>query len=232
MELKIFGLLAILVTLTLSQNCCSRNTIQVSGNSEIKVKPDFATIDIGATAKQKTTSAALQSLNQKISQIIRTIEGQGVAKKDYSTSSLTLSQAYEYRNNENVLVGQSASQTLSVKIRDISNDGAAIGRLIDAVSKVDGLSISGVTFDQSNRTLGVKQARKAAFEDAKKKAQEYANLSGMRLRKVTKIDALSSGNVRPFSTISDAFAGDFKTQVPVRDVTISESVTVWFETLP
>ena len=105
----------------------------------------------------------MQSLNRKIDEIIRLVEAQGVAKKDYSTSSLTLSQAYEYRNNENVLVGQKARQTLSVKIRNLTADGASIGNLINAASKINELIINGVTFDQSDRTLGVKQARRAAF---------------------------------------------------------------------
>lgn len=139
---------------------------------------------------------------------------------------------YEYRNNENVLVGQKASQTLSVKIRDIAADGAAIGRLIDAAAKIDGLLVNGVTFDQSDRTLGVKQARKAAYEAARKKALEYAALSGLRLRKVARIEALNQGNVRPFFTSGASFAGDFNTLVPTKDVIVSESVNIWFSLLP
>lgn len=135
---------------------------------------------------------------------------------------------YEYRNNENVLVGQKASQTLSVKIRDITADGAAIGRLIDAAAKIDGLLVNGVTFDQSDRTLGVKQARKAAFEAAKKKADEYAALSGLRVRRVLRIEALNQGNIIPFFASGASFSGDFKTLVPTRDVTVSESVNIWF----
>ena len=69
---------------------------------------------------------------------------------------MRLNQVYEYRNNENVLVGQKATQTFSVKIRDITADGAAIGKLIDAVSNIDNIIVNGVTFDQSDRTLGLK----------------------------------------------------------------------------
>lgn len=43
------------------------------------------------------------------------------------------------------------------------------------------MNINGVSFDQSDRTLGVKQARKAAYESAKAKAEEYAQLSGFRV---------------------------------------------------
>ena len=122
---------------------------------------------------------------------------------------------------------------MSVKIRNLSADGEAVGKLIDAASKIDGLVVNGVTFDQSDRTLGVKQARKAAFEAAKAKAEQLARLGDIRLRRVSRIEALGQSNVIPFFSRADAFAGgSFKTLVPVRDVTISESVNVWYETLP
>ena len=98
----------------------------------------------------------MRSLNRQIDQLITIIKSQGIAEKDYSTSSLRLSQVYDFQNGENILTGQKASQTLSVKIRSISADGAAIGKLIDEASKINGLVINGVTFDQTDRTLGVK----------------------------------------------------------------------------
>lgn len=221
-----------LVSVAVAQECCGLNKIIVTGNAEIKVKPDYATIEIGAEAQEKTTSAALQSLNKKIDALLKIIKAQGIADKDYSTSSLRLTQAYDYQNGENTLVGQKASQTFSVKIRDITADGASIGKLIDAASAIDGIIVNGVTFDQSDRTLGVKQARKAAYDAAKKKADEYSELTGQRSRRAVRIEAVSGGNVIPFYVRAAAFGGDFKTLVPVRDVTISESVTVWFSLTP
>lgn len=50
MDYRLFCLLGLLCTLAFSQSCCDLNTVKVSGNAEIKVKPDFATVDIGATA--------------------------------------------------------------------------------------------------------------------------------------------------------------------------------------
>ena len=43
--LSLFSLLSIT---SMAQDCCDLNTIKVSGNAEVKVKPDFATIEIGA----------------------------------------------------------------------------------------------------------------------------------------------------------------------------------------
>ena len=66
MEIRKLILSLLLVVLVFSQDCCDLRTIKVSGNAEIKVKPDYATIEIGASAQDKTTSAALKLLNQKI----------------------------------------------------------------------------------------------------------------------------------------------------------------------
>jgi len=52
---------------------------------------------------------------------------------------------------------------------------------------VNGITINGVTFDQSDSELGKTAARKAAFQSAQKKAQEYASLTGRSLFRVLQI---------------------------------------------
>ena len=48
MTIRTFCLVALLLIATFAQNCCDQNTIKVSGNADIKVKPDYATIEVGA----------------------------------------------------------------------------------------------------------------------------------------------------------------------------------------
>lgn len=233
MEIKTLFFVTLFVLGALSQDCCDKNTVKVSGNAEVKVKPDFATITIGAEATELKTAAALQSLNRKIDQLIKIIKAQKIDEKDYSTSSLTLTPVYDYQNGEGILTGQKASQTLSVKIRSLTADGANIGRLIDEASKINGLIVNGVTFDQSDRKLGVKQARKAAFEAAKKKADQYAALSGLRAYRVLRMSSLDGGDIIPYFANAAAFSGgNSKTLVPVRDVLVRANVDVWFSLIP
>lgn len=73
MRLRTFCLIALLFVAALAQSCCDQNTIKVSGNAEVKVKPDFATIKVGAEAQASTTSEALKLLNSKIDSIIKII---------------------------------------------------------------------------------------------------------------------------------------------------------------
>jgi len=52
---------------------------------------------------------------------------------------------------------------------------------------VDFISISGLTFDVSNKTLAEKQARTAAISDARNKANQYAKLTKRALGSVKKV---------------------------------------------
>ncbi len=144
--------------------------MKVSGNAEVKVKPDIAVLTVQASATEKTTSEALDKVNKQINAVLQIIKSSQIREGDYSTSSFNISPDYDYSNGESILVGQKASQTLTVKIRDLTANGRAIGKFIDDVSQINGIAVNGVQFDQSDRTLGKTQARKAAFESAKKKA--------------------------------------------------------------
>ena len=48
MSYKTIFVLSLLCFATFAQNCCDLNMIKVSGNADVKVKPDYATIEVGA----------------------------------------------------------------------------------------------------------------------------------------------------------------------------------------
>lgn len=60
---------------------------------------------------------------------------------------MSLSQTYDYQNGVSILTGQRANQILSVRVRNVANDVSAIGKLLDAARKVDGVVINGINFD-------------------------------------------------------------------------------------
>lgn len=46
--------------------CCGDNMIKVSGNAEIKVKPDIAILTVEVEITDRTTSAALSGMNTQM----------------------------------------------------------------------------------------------------------------------------------------------------------------------
>lgn len=113
---------------------------------------------------------------------------------------------------------------LTVKIKNLTNGALAVGNLITAVSKINGIIVKNINFDQSNRALGAQQARRSAFNVAKSKADQYAQLSGKKIKKLSKISALDDGSFTPFYVTSDSFASNFNLLVPSRNVTITANV--------
>lgn len=79
------------------------------------------------------------------------------------------------------IIGQQASQILTVTIKGIDNKGTKVGSLVDALTSVENVSINSVIFDIDDKSSLQGQARTLAFNDAKSKANDYANFAGMRL---------------------------------------------------
>jgi uncharacterized protein YggE len=74
------------------------------------------------------------------------VASHGIDHKDYSASSVKIVPIYVFQNGSNVLIGQRASMSWLVKVREILNDTAAIGFLIEDVSQIDGISVNGISF--------------------------------------------------------------------------------------
>lgn len=54
---------------------------------------------------------------------------------------------YNYRDGKNEVVGQKASQSFTVKVRNLDQKGQKVAKLIDALAQVNNLRINSVSFD-------------------------------------------------------------------------------------
>lgn len=228
MNTKILLFSLILLTLIHSQPCCSSNTFHVSANGKVSLLPDFASIKIGVESQMNTTSAALTYVNQQIATLIKTIQNQGINPNDYTTSSFSITPVYNYSSGVSVMIGQKVSQIFTVKIKNMANNGLAVGNLITAASKINGIVINSVNFDQFDHTLGAQLARKAAFNTAKSKADQYALLSNITLKKLNRIEALDYGTFTPFYVSGSSFESNWNLLVPSRNVTVTANVDLWY----
>ena len=57
-----------------------------------------------------------------VARAFEVFNAQKIPKDDYSTSNLRFSPQYDYSSGRSVLIGQQASQSLSVKIRKIDKN--------------------------------------------------------------------------------------------------------------
>ena len=154
-------------------------TISVTGEGETTAKPDMATMQIGVDRKAVTARAALQANSEAMDAAIGALKKAGVAQKDMQTSNVSLYPDYVYdrQAEEQRLRGYRASNTLTVKFRDLDK----MGSVLEAAVASGANELRGISFGFTDPKPLFEKARTAAVKDAKAKASLYAEAAGVRL---------------------------------------------------
>ncbi len=163
------------------------NTISVTGDGKINAKPDMAQVTVGFQETASTSREALDRVSQKINQVTKILKDNGISDKDITTSNLNVYTEYDYSNTSRRIIGQRASETLEVKIKNLDDKATKASKIIDEVSAINNIQINGIYFDIEDKTKLFSQARELAFNKAKQKADELAKLSGVKLAKPVSI---------------------------------------------
>lgn len=102
-----------------------------------------------------------------------------------------------------------------------------LSRIIESMSKVKYISISGFSFQNQNTASAYRSARKAAVDDAYSKAKQYASLTSKNLRGVRKIEDQNQDRYIPFPLDTNSYV--FRAQaleIPYGKVSVSAGVEI------
>ena len=156
-------------------------TISVSGEGKVSAVPDIAVLSFGVqTGRVSTAQDATARLQKAMTAILEAVKAKGIEEKDISTESLYLNPAYDWTEGGQIPRGYEASQSLRVKIRDLSK----IGDVLSAAAKAGANQIGGVNFTVDEPETLRTQAREKAIAQAKEKAQKLASELGVTLGKL------------------------------------------------
>jgi uncharacterized protein YggE len=164
-----------------------QSTVSVSGIGTVMVQPDMVQVTINCSHVAQTTKQAKEEVDQKIRQILDILKGEGIEDKNIRTASLSYGAEMEYRDGRAVQVGQRADQAIIVSINDIVNDSNKFSVLLDEITSIDRVVIRDIKFDTENKTEIYKQTRELTYQKALDKANQYANLSGLKVVKTLTI---------------------------------------------
>lgn len=230
---RIIALLLGLSLMMLFSSCVTDKdlvrTIEVSGTSSITLAPDIATFSIQVSEKGETTSEAQQLANTKLAQLLEVIKSYGVGEDDIKTTSLNLRPSYKWIDGQQILEGQTASQSLTVTVRNLDS----LGLMIDQMGKVTGIYLNSVQMDRENKDEALSQARAQAIADAYAKALLYAQSTSMHVGKPVSISensvSASVYTARLKSEATMALAYDMPTELPSGTMEVSATITVVYE---
>ena len=213
--------LVTLLVLGLATACGSSSTnrtITVSGSATVKAKPNLANFSFGVTKHGSRAARALASNSKTMARVIAAIKSQGVAPRDIQTQQVSVN---PITNSNGATTGYSASNSVSVDLRDVSKAGTLITRVTGAGANVE----SGPTFSQENTDLTYQQALDKALDQARGKAAAMAGHTGLRLGKPTSIKE-GSENIVPIYASDMATAKLSAAPVPVQPGRVEVTATV------
>lgn len=217
-------------------NNIQKDTITVSGKGEVVVTPDIATVTFGVTAENLDVAKAQNDSANKMNGIIEMLKTKGVDKKDIKLTNYNIYPRYDYIQNaptisyggKQVLAAYVVSQSVEVKIRDISKAGA----ILSGVGEFGVTDVSGLTFTVDNQDTVKDQARDLAIQDAKAQAQVLAKGLGVRLYKIT---SFSESGVSPIyygaaaKMMDSVSPSSVAPQVLVGENKITSNVSITYE---
>ena len=198
--------------------------------------PDLAVFNAGVTSQGRTAGEALSANSADMNRVIGALKRAGIADKDIQTSQISLNPIYGQPVTqpggmviqEPRIVGYKATNTVSIRSRDIKN----FGKVLDALVAAGANQVSGPSFQLADPSSANDEARVSAIKTARARADLYARAAGLRVVRIVSISE-SGGYAPPQPMYARAMKADAEsTPISAGEVEAAVSVVVQFELAP
>jgi uncharacterized protein YggE len=202
--------------------------LDINATGEVSRVPDVAIISAGVVSRSATASGAMQDAAARMERVIAALKRAGIADRDIQTSSVNLNPEYKYVENQPPqLVGYNASNSVTIRFRDIRNSG----KILDALVSQGANQINGpnLTIDKPEASLD--EARAKAVANARARADLYARALGLKVVRVVSVSE-SGGNYPvppPMAMYARAEAASAKTPIEPGEQKLQVNLSVTFE---
>lgn len=169
-------------------------SITVTGQGEISVEPDMATVMIGVQSEADVAADALDATSAATAAILATLDIEGIAPEDIRSGAIRLNPRY----NQSVLssgtqiTGYQAINSVEVKVNDLDRLGGLLAAVVgDGANRLDG-----VRFGLQDPSEATDEARRRAVAEGARLAQLYAQAAGVDVGDLMMLNEGGSGGYR------------------------------------
>ena len=202
--------------------------LSVSAHAEASRVPDIAHLSTGVVTQAADAKAAMQANATQMTRVVAAIRDAGIAERDIRTSGVNLHPQYRYADNQPpTITGYEARNTVDITVRKIGE----LGGIMDALVAVGANQINGPSFEVDDKEGAYDEARRAAIEKARARAQMYAQTLGMEVRRIVSISEGNGGFGPPVPMMAMARMDKAEAGTPIApgESTLSVNLDVVFE---
>ncbi len=206
-------------------------TVVINGFGKVTGKNDIAVTTIGFSNTDKDVAKA-QADNKKImDQVYLDLKAMGIEEKDLQ-SSYTISPDYNYTEQRGQeLRGYRVSNSLTVKIRDLSK----VSNVLALAGKHGATDVGGLSFTIDDPENLKTEAREKALVDAKTKAERLGQKLGLRLGGIISYSEYEGPDYGPYAANKmydvGGMGGSAPVAVPGGSMDVTMNVSVVYEVL-
>jgi uncharacterized protein YggE len=161
--------------------------VTVLGSGQVQGVPDTLTANVAIEFTAADVTTAMNQTNDRQQAIVNALAGAGLDRKDIRTAGVSLQPQYTTPEpaRTTTIAGYRADNAIEIKIHPTDAASKLLALVVSTGG--DATRISSVNYSIADDSQLVKDARTRAFQDAKARAQQYAQLSGLTLGKVLSI---------------------------------------------
>jgi uncharacterized protein YggE len=213
---------------------CEKNinsTISVFGIGSVSAQPDVIEMRITLGNTAKTTKAAQDEVSRMVRQALTIMKDAGIEDKNIMTASLNFRSEYEYTNRR-IFIGQRAEQSIAFTVDNIDNNSERVSEIIDKLIQINGIELNHINFSVKNSADYYVKSRELAYQKAVEKANQYAELSNLKIIRVLRISEETNQQISPMNNRmmndSMAYSSAASTIVPMGELEITTRIFVEF----
>ncbi len=204
--------------------------VTVTGTATVNLPADTATLQVGATMKDKSAAEAQAQVDEVIRTMLTSLEELGIDKADIKTSNYSVYVEMPYEEYGAIRQAQpvyNASNSLSVTIRKLDQ----VAAVIDAATKAGANQIYSLSFTASQSADAYNKALERAVEDGQAKAAVLAKAAGRTLGALEdmKAEQIFGDAYGIMNRMDFGMAASEKATIVTGDVSVSASVTLTYE---
>lgn len=198
--------------------------VTVVGEGQVEGTPDTLTVNASMESLAPDATTAMNETNELQQQVIDALVELGIDRRDLSTTEASLQP--QFGPQDNTITAYRATNSLDVKIRDLTQASDAISLVVSTGGNA--ARVNSISYSIEDDSQLVRDARARAFEDAKDRANQYAQLSGLDLGKVISISE-SAGPTPPVPMPASPRALEAAVPLEPGQQTVGFTVTVVWE---
>jgi uncharacterized protein YggE len=174
-------------------------TISVTGTATVTIVPDEFVWHLQVRNEGPELPAVVDVHTGRVDQVLRFLAKMDVAEDDMSPSRMSCGENWNHRRGERIREGYYATTRVSFRSGDLD----AYVKLWTGLAAIDGVSISSVDYDHSERIRYQDETRRAALRAAREKAADLAAVLDARIGAPLRIVENPDRGVRPYPNPSN-----------------------------